>query len=72
MEGKEAFIGYCTGHLAIGGLVGSHEVHIEGSFGGVDTTAEGAGVGAREVFSFNVVYQTTFIGCIKVTVCTAE
>jgi len=52
--------------------VDPHEVHIEGGFNGVDTTTEGAGVGAQEVFSFYVVYQTTFIGGMKVTVRTEE
>ena len=50
----------------------SHEVHIQGGFGRLNSATDVTRIGAIRVFGFNVVDQATLIGCLEVAICTAE
>ena len=50
----------------------SHEVHIQGGFGRLNSATDVTRIRAIRVFGFNVVDQATLIGCLEVAICTAE
>ena len=50
----------------------SHEVHIQGGFGRLNSATNVTRIRAIRVFGFNVVDQATLIGCLEVAICTAE